>query len=179
MSTKISEIEILKEIDKLLEHLLAEERQRIFNFLSSKYTISLGVAAVNSGKILDNKNQSFSTGTTIKQFITAKKPNGFCEQIICLGYFLEKIQGLEIFESKDMTEANTAARVTKIPHTSLYLKSCFAQYGYLVQVGGGKKALCARGEALVEALPDRDAVKAALENNPIKKKLRQERKIKK
>src|SRR5882724_9997945 len=128
MATKHSEIDALKEIDQHLEQLTEEERQRIFNFIVSKYTISVNPKGTNNSNNAsngNNPNQSFSSDVTIKQFITTKKPQGFYEQIACLGYFLEKIQGLESFGAKDITKANTTARATKIPHTSLYLNNCF------------------------------------------------------
>lgn len=174
MAAKISEIDALKEIDKYFEQLTEDERQRIIDYVSSKYSLAVKSKAtsVGGGSIPNGSggNVQIDGNVTIKQFVTNKKPSGFYEQIACLGYYLEKIQGVESFGTKEISQANTDARITKLPNPSLYLKNCFAKYGYLVQVGGGKKALSARGEALVEALPDRESVKTALENNPIKKK---------
>ena|SRR6218665_2800141 len=174
MATKLSEIEALKVVDESLGHLSSEERQRIFSFISSKYSLT-SINTQNASQSSSN-GQAFNSGagqpivSDVKQFLASKKPNGFYEQIACLGYFIEKVQGQESFDTKTITAANTAARATKIPNPSLYLSDVVSKYGYLTAIGGGKKAMTARGEALVEALPDREAVKTALENNPAKKK---------
>jgi len=173
MAAKLSEIEALKAVDESLGHLSTEERQRIFNFISSKYSLIPSTYSNTNQGAVGNQGSNTGTGqpiTDIKQFLASKKPVGFYEQIACLGYFLEKVQGQESFNTKAITTANTAARATKIPNPSLYLANVVSKYGYLTAVGGGKKAMTARGEALVEALPNRDTVKTALENNPIKKK---------
>jgi hypothetical protein len=171
---KTSEIDALKGIDKLLEHLTQEERLRVFNFINSKYSISILATkpAINSGSLIAAGNsENFDPETSAKQFLAAKKPQGFYEQIACLGYYIEKIQGIsDGFDTASITSANTDARALKIPNTSLYLSDVVSKYGYFSSIGGGKKALTARGEALVEALPDREAVKLAHENHPMKKK---------
>ena len=124
--------------------------------------------------------QQSSTDTSIKQFLALKKPSNFYEQIACLAYYLEKIQGVDGFNTKEITKLNTDARTTKIPHSSMYVKNTVSQYGYLSPLGGGKKALTVRGEALVEALPDKEKVKQALEEHPFrgksKKKKQKEKK---
>ena len=172
MKAKLTEIEALKAIDDSLEHLTPEEKQRIFSFLASKHSLTpVNTNNSNSGnKGAGVAGSGDSKPTDIKQFLSSKKPQGFYEQIACLGYFLENVQGLESFNTKEITKANTDARAAKIPNPSLYVTHTQSTYGFFSQVGGGKKAMTPRGEALVEALPDREAVKTALEENPIKKK---------
>ncbi|MGZ4037872.1 MAG: hypothetical protein ACXVPQ_08595 [Bacteroidia bacterium] len=175
MSEKMSEIDALKAIDSYLDQLTNEQRTWIFNFIMSKYGLShtnnQHIVKNGSTQAMNNGGSDSSTGEmSIKQFLAMKKPEGFYEQITCLGYYLEKHGGLESFNTKDITIANTDARALKIPNPSMYVNHTQLTYGYLSAVGGGKKALSARGEAVVEALPDRDAVRAALENYPMKKK---------
>lgn len=180
MSTKVSEIDALKGIDEYLEQLTEEERQRVFSFIASKYGLQNSTKATNNNSggsnNSNNNSQNNNSGQnnngdlTIKQFIATKKPDGFYEQIACLAYYLEKHGDLSSFKTKDITKANTDARSSKIPNPSLYVAHTKTTYGFLSPVGGGKLALSARGEALVEALPDRAAVKTALEEHPIKKK---------
>lgn len=174
MKAKLTEIEALKAIDESLENLTPEEKQRVFSFIASKHSLTPIKASVastgNNGAGGSGNDRNENPVTDIKQFIKIKKPKGFYEQIACLGYFLENVQGLESFNTKQITKANTDARAPKIPNPSLYVTHSQSTYGFLSQVGGGKKAITPRGEALVEALPDREAVKAALEENPIKKK---------
>lgn len=173
MKAKLTEIEALKVIDESLEHLTQEEKQRVLSFVASKHAltpIKTGSGGAGNGGNVDDGGAGSNTIKDIKQFIKTKKPQGFYEQIACLGYFLENVQGLESFNTKEITKANTDARAPKIPNPSLYVTHTQSTYGFLSQVGGGKKAMTPRGEALVEALPDREAVKTALEENPIKKK---------
>jgi len=176
MATKISEFDALKGIDKFLEQLSEKERQRVFNFVTSKYgfTASLNETGQTSGKRAGNQtgngDQALPADLSVKQFIALKKPVGFYEQIACLAFYLEKHHGLPSYKTIEITKANVDARANKIPNPSLYVANTKQKYGFLSPVGGAKVALSARGEALVAALPDREAVKAALEAHPIKKK---------
>jgi hypothetical protein len=174
MTQEISEIDALKKIDELLTMLSDEQRQRIFQFVVSKYNID-SPSSTPVVKDLRSSSQERNPSLTnkemnIKQFLALKRPVGFYEQIVCLAYFLEKYDGMESFNTKDISKANTEARTPKIPNPSLYVSHTQATYGFLSPVGSGKKALSARGEALVEALPDREAVKSVLENHQVKKK---------
>src|SRR4051812_46413445 len=113
MAKKITEHDALKEIDLLLETLSYEERQRVMEYNISKHKILLSSAAP-AGVIppVLNSRERDQLKSDPKAFIASKKPQGFYEQIACLGYFLEKVQGLESFNTKDITTANTAARAT-------------------------------------------------------------------
>ncbi len=182
MAKKISEFDAMQGIDKFLEHLSEDERQRVFTFFVTKYRLNSsdsGSTGSLGGLSNPNKTQRIEDDMSIKQFIASKKPNGFYEQIACLAYYLEKKQGLSSFKTADITKANVDARATKIPNPSLYVANTKQAYKFLSPVGGGKIALSTRGEALVDALPDREAVKSALEAHPIKKKATRAKKSKK
>ena len=101
MSTKkLSEIEALKVIDDSLDGLTPEEKQRIFSFVASKHSLaSVGTGNNNfankgTGGLHSTDGQ---TPVDVKQFLALKKPQGFYEQIACLGYFLEKVPVLPGF----------------------------------------------------------------------------------
>ncbi len=176
MTEKISEIRALELIDDTLAKLSEEEVSRIFLFVSSKYKINWQTnywGSSNSNTHLNQPNNS----ADIKGFLAMKKPEGFYEQISCLWYFLEKHSGLDGFGTKEIDKANKDARVTKIPNTSMYLWDTSTKYGFLTSIGKGKKAMSTRGEALVEALPNREAVAKALEDNPLKKKSAHKKKV--
>ena len=107
---------------------------------------------------------------TIKDFVTGKKPQNTYERIACLVYYLEKVQNVNSVKTKEITQANTDARLSKMTNPSIFVAEATRQKGYLSALGGGKKVLSARGEALVDALPDREAVQKALDDHPFKGK---------
>jgi hypothetical protein len=173
MSEKVTELEALLGIDKLLSNLEAEEVNRIFDWISSKYKISskkLG-NIVSSSDVQSKKQLSDDLSTiSIKEFIALKKPENYYERIACLAYYLEKNKGAENFKTSDITKINQEARLDKLPNPALYVSDATVSYGYLSSIGGGKKALSIRGEALVNALPDRDRVNDALSERPFKRR---------
>lgn len=183
MAKKVSEHDALKVIDLQLEDLSAEERQRVFDWISLKYKITSSqplsaLGGAPPGGNNNNNNNRLPAGGTIKDFITLKKPQGFYERIACLVHYLESVQGVTGVKTVDITKANTDAKQTKIPSSSVYVANATKIYGFLISIGAGKKGLSARGEAVVNALPNREAVKTALEENPIKKKSKKGKKKK-
>lgn len=174
MAKKVTEHDALKEIDLQLEELSPEERQRVFDWITLKYKISPSQAPAPAPNA--NPTNNFKPNGSIKDFVTSKKPVGFYERIACLVYYLENVQGMSGVKTLEITQANTEAKQTKIPSSSVYVANATKVYGFLISVGGGKKGLSARGEAVVNALPNRDAVKTALEENPLKKKPKKKKK---
>jgi|SRR5882724_7805619 len=169
MIKKMTEIEALKEIDRILSNLQEEEISRIFEWISSKYKINL--QKIGSPVISDRPLENNSP-LSVKEFITLKKPENFYERIACLAYYLEKYKGIENFKTADITKINQEARLDRLPNPALYVSDATISYGYLSSIGGGKKALSIRGEVLVNALPDRDKVINALLEHPFKRKIK-------
>jgi hypothetical protein len=98
-------------------------------------------------------------GTTIKQFIAAKRPENVYQRAACLAYYLAHALEMPRFKTKDITQANTDAAVGKFSNASSFVNDATNKYGYLSAAGGGTKQISAFGEQVVEALPDRDKVK--------------------
>jgi hypothetical protein len=172
MSDKVNEIAALAQIDNLLSQLEEEEVSRIFGFISSKYKF-IKVASpdpISTNAQTQSIGESFNSNMSIKEFVSIKRPEGYYERIACLGYYLEKVKGLEGFKTADITEANKEARLNPMSNPTFFVNDATSKYGYLTPIGGGNKALSAKGEAVVEALPDRERVKQVLEDNPIKRK---------
>lgn len=171
MAKKVTEHDALKGVDLLLEPLTPEERQRVFDWIVLKYNAGtssvqqFGVTAQPIGK----PSTEFSSDKTVKEFIAAKKPDGYYERIACLAYFLEKFESMDGIKTADIVKANTDAKQTKFPNSTVYVNNATQKYGYLISAGKGKKTISAKGEALVEALPDREKVKAVVEAHPQKK----------
>jgi hypothetical protein len=119
-----------------------------------------------------------ATPKSAKEFVTAKKPDSFYERVACLGYYLEKFENLSEFQTSDITRVNTDARLSKMTNPALFVKHAVHTYGYLTSLGGRKFALSGRGEAVVEALPDRAKVEQAHADHSFGKRAKKGRKKK-
>lgn len=100
-----------------------------------------------------------------KQFMAQKQPKSDMERITCLAYYLTHHQGIESFKTVELTHLNALAAQPRFSNASFTARNAVGQQ-YLALLGGGKKQITSRGEAVVRAMPDRNAVKAALEANP-------------
>lgn len=156
----------LKDLDGKLQ-------RRIIEWLTDKLEIASPVlqqgldntpAKTFSPAVL--KNQAAGAPLDPKVFMTSKRPQNINERITCLAYFLTHFRDMKQFKTVDLTKLNTEASQPKISNPTYYARDA-ADAQFLSLAGGGKKQITARGEALVEALPDRAAVTAALENHPL------------
>jgi len=173
MSEKINEIGALGQIDSLLSQLNDEEINRIFSFLVAKYKIGQYQTSFPQKKDIQkdqSAHEEIPSGISIKDFVNLKKPVGFYERIACLGYYLEKVMGMEGFKTFDITQANKDARLHPMSNPTFFVNDASAKYGFLTPIGSGKKGISAKGEAVVEALPDREKVQQILDENPTKRK---------
>jgi hypothetical protein len=168
METNFTEFEILKELDEKFTTLDQDAQQRAIDWIIAKYKLTHNKE--NASKKNDTSNHSKSSELTLKDFILHKKPIGHYERIACIAFYLEKTKGMEGCKTVDITNANSEARQPKIPNTALYVNHTTNTYGYLISIGNAKKGISARGEALVDALPDREKVATALKEHSIKKK---------
>ncbi|MFC3453064.1 hypothetical protein [Amycolatopsis speibonae] len=96
-----------------------------------------------------------------RAFMGVKKPQSQTERIACLAYYLTYHRGVRHFKAKDIDALNTEAAGRRLGHLSRDIDNADRQSGYIVSAGTGLKQLTMRGEAVVEALPARDAVKEA------------------
>jgi hypothetical protein len=106
-----------------------------------------------------------SSGMTAKGFMAQKRPATDMERVTCLAWFLTHEKGIGGFKTKELTELNREAAQPKLSNASATARNAVSE-DYLAAAGGGQKQITARGEALVNALPDREKVKAALEAHP-------------
>ncbi|MGW1203967.1 hypothetical protein [Streptomyces cyaneofuscatus] len=103
-----------------------------------------------------------------RDFISRKKPQSLAERIACLGYYLARHRDMPHFTIKDIVQLNTEAAAHKFGNPSRDVDAADRRNGFLVTAGHGMKQVTPRGEFLVEALPDREAVARALSENPFK-----------
>jgi hypothetical protein len=171
-----TEFEILKEIDEKLSAANPDAQQRILDWVIAKYKAEYKKEkpAIGHGSSLSNQSELSS-----KDFLLSKKPGNHYERIACIVYFLEKYTELKGAKTLDISKANNEARQPNIPNAALYVKHATNTYGYLTSIGNGKKGISAKGEALVEALPDREKVTFALKDHMAKKKSPRKTKAKK
>ena len=107
---------------------------------------------------------------TPKAFMAAKRPISDMEKVACLAYYLTHHQATAAFRTNELSKLNVQAAGAKFSNISATARNAAqSSNGYLSSAGGGKKQIAVRGEAVVEALPDRDKVTAALAENPAKK----------
>jgi hypothetical protein len=172
-----TEFEVLKELDEKFTTLSQDAQQRAIDWIISKYKLTVNKEG-ESKQQGESSNPTNRNDVSLKEFLFLKKPIGHYERIACIAFYLEKTKGLEGCKTADITNANSQARQPKIPNPALYVNHTANTYGYLISIGKGKKGISARGEALVEALPDREKVEAALKDHPLKKKIAKKSKAK-
>jgi hypothetical protein len=173
-SVGYSEVDAMREIDGALGKLDAEAQQRALEWASSKHGLKLREQFGGGGSVPHVASPQ-QHATDIKTFLTQKRPDSFYERVACLVYFLEKFAGQAEVGTKDITKANSDARLSKLTNPAVFVKHATHTYGYLTPLGKRKFAISARGEAIVEALPDRTKVEEALAANPFGKKTRRKR----
>lgn len=110
-------------------------------------------------------------GGSPKTFMAQKRPKTDMERVTCLGYFLTRYRGATHFKTRDLTDLNKEAAQPQLSNATVAARNAVSNQ-YLALAGGGSKQVTTRGEALVEALPDREKVKAALEQHPMARRKR-------
>ena len=94
-----------------------------------------------------------------------------------MAYYLTKYRDMPEFKTKDLTELNKqTAAARRLSNPPRAVNHATDTYRFLSAAGGGKKQITTLGEAVVEALPDREKVKAALaEHKPRRARKRSNR----
>jgi hypothetical protein len=170
--TGYSEVDAMRDVDEALGKLEADEQHRVIEWLASKYRVK--AKPEFDGSQAKSAQLSGITGgpQLIKDFLEHKNPASFYERVACLAYHLEKFQEKAEVENKDIVEANTQARMSRLSNAAVFIKHATHTYGYLTSLGKRKYAISRRGEAVVEALPDRAKVEEAHIKFPFGKKVK-------
>lgn len=161
-----------------LSTLDAVSRTRAIRWLAEALDVEIQGSArqTQSAVMLDgatpvqNTFQEARDTATPRDFMSQKKPQSQVERVACLAYYLARHRGAPHFKAADIAELNTEAAGHRFGNISRDVDNADRQNGYIVSAGNGAKQLTVRGEAVVEALPDREAVKAALSEHPHKRK---------
>jgi len=112
---------------------------------------------------------------TAKQFLAQKRHDNMYERVACLAYYLTHYRNTPQFKTRDISKIATEA-ATKLSNAARDVNDATSKYNYLVSAGGGRKQITPLGEAVVEALPDREQVKAAIETHRPKRRKRRKAK---
>jgi hypothetical protein len=98
---------------------------------------------------------------TAKHFILEKEPKTDVERVACLAFYLTRYADTPHFKTLDLSRLNTEAAQPKFSNAAVAVENA-TKMGYLVPAIKGLKQLSAAGERFVQALPDREAAKAAM-----------------
>ncbi|VVB76002.1 Uncharacterised protein [uncultured archaeon] len=158
---KLTETQAMEVAYNALSVLEKEEQARAMVWLQGKLSLVIQ-SPTSTGSISQNQLNGLPQGAiTAKSFIVAKKPVNDIERVLCLAYFLAQHKNTPHFKTVDITNLNTEAARPKFSNTAVPVDNAIGK-GYLATVGKGQKQITSNGEALVEALPDRDKVKAVI-----------------
>lgn len=167
------EPEAMKAVLTALVGLHQEEQTRVLQWVSSKLKLSAGPAgnhskptAATASSLLFPNSGNLDKTLDPRAFMALKKPDNDSEKMACLAYYLTHYRDMPRFKTEHIVQLNSEAaqRGFGNPHAST--KNAIDQSGYLVSAGEGFRQITVRGEAVVNALPDRDAVRKAQEAFP-------------
>lgn len=161
------DLEVLTSILSYLRKLDRPNQERILAAVAAFLGIPLTAPAPLRLSTIEQPTpigpDSFSADRSIspKDFLLDKQPSSDVEKVACLSYYLTHYKGMPHFETVDISKLNTEAAQMKFSNAAYAVNNAM-QSGYLVPAPQGKKQLSAAGERFVQALPDRQAAKAAM-----------------
>jgi hypothetical protein len=174
MTSKVDrEVEAMQTSLGALSVLDQAEQKRVLEWLADKLnlaTIGVPSPGVSERGTVSNAKASATHGNTPtpKHFMVEKRPTTDVERITCLAYYLTHYRDTTHFKSKQLGELNKEAAQPKFSNAAVAVKNATVQNQYLSAAAAGNKQITARGEAIVEALPDQEKVKVALQANPFR-----------
>ncbi len=154
-SESYTEVDAMRDIDAALGKLDPSARERVMDWASSKH--GLRSRATVDGKEADPEivGADGPRPKDLKSFLATKAPQSFYERVACLVYYLEKFDGRSEVSTQDITKANSDARQSKLTNPATFVKHATHTHGYLISIKKGIFAISPKGEAVVEAMPDR------------------------
>jgi hypothetical protein len=176
---ELREAETLTMIIRALQSLVPEARQRVLNavlaFLGmpglGHSTTRLSTARLEIDPQYSSPKFSDDRTPSAKQFLLDKRPQTDVERVACLAYYLTHYQNTPHFKTLDLSKLNTDAAQIKLSNPTVAVDNA-TKSGFLAQASKGNKQLSALGELYVQALPDREAARAAVAHARPRRKTR-------
>ena len=168
--------EVLAEVVSALRRLSPDSRQRVIETISTFFNAkprNSFLDVLDAGP-LHSEHSSTSTFSdtkpiSAKQLMLEKEPRTDVERIACLAYYLTHYANTPHSKTLDLSRLNTEAAQAKFSNPAVAVENA-TKMGYLVPAMKGNKQLSAVGERFVQALPDREAAKAAM--NSVRSRIR-------
>jgi hypothetical protein len=101
-------------------------------------------------------------GISVKEFLKQKAPTTDLERLVCLAFYLTHAKDIPSFTTREITKLNSDAHGMDFSNAAATAMNAVKQSKYLSSASGGKKRITTRGEAIVDAMPDRAKVKEVL-----------------
>ncbi len=176
--TPADERSVFDAVQKVIGNLLefdADSRLRIYRtagaFFGFENPYSTGEHAApseTSGKQPREPQFSQREELTPKDFLFRKAPETDIDRAVCLAYYLTHHRDTHHFTTANISKLNTEAARSKFSNPSNTIANAIRS-GLLAAAARGTRQLTAYGEQYVEALPDRTAAKAFLQNRRSKR----------
>ena len=173
------EAEAMKLIINILSPLSETVRRQIVNSVATFFSIPNAIASTTASSGGNSQRlPSFSEdrALTSKEFLFEKLPQTDVERVACLAYYLTHYRDIPHFKTSDITTLNTEAAQRKFSNAAVAVDNA-TKLGYLTQATKGQKQLSVSGEVYVQALPDRDAAKAAMDKVKPRKRPKKTRRM--
>lgn len=157
----IQELDALKTALEALSPLDADARGRAIAWLGSALEVG---GTQMTGPATGPNSDAPGDGDfgPAKQFLAQKAPRSDIERVTVLAYYLTHARGKAHFKTAELSTLNTEAAGPRLSNASYAASNAQKKKGYLAAAPGGAKQITARGEALVNALPDYEAAEAAV-----------------
>lgn len=170
----VDDAAVLAEAVAVLRRLPPESRRRVIETISTFFDAKHPYSPANANSLPSAPSApstfSDSKPITAKQFLVEKEPRTDVERIACLAFYLTHYADTPHFKTLDLSKLNTEAAQSKFSNAAVSVENA-TKMGYLVPAPTrGHKQVSAAGERFVQALPDRDAAKAAM--NAIRSRMR-------
>jgi hypothetical protein len=169
------ELEAIGQALKVLSPLKEAQRRFVLETIQARLGLNTrpagsterpgGVPGVGTAKQAEASSERSTAGATPRAFLSQKKPKSEGERMACLAYYLTHVKDKAHFKTRELTDLNVEAAGVKFPNPSRAAGDALTKYNYFVPGTKGCRQLSPLGESVVEALPDRDAVKKAIEEN--------------
>lgn len=143
-----------------LEELAPDEQSRVISWLGARLGIQGARLGTGGGKAQLTDDDHDAALGTIKQFMTSKAPRDDVARATALAYYLARGADQPTYTTADLTRARLDAALAAFNVSRSVSNAVRA--GYLTAATSrGSYQITSTGEALVDAMPDPEAVRSA------------------